>query len=338
MFLRDRLPSERDSTLLEETFGILTEDDIYLDCVLVMPADIADADIAGIRVWVPRYPLTKSSLITCARQEVQAFGQQNKLAHLVFDLRGTGESEGSFRNQDYEEDLKGILLWAEERFGQIKITFMGLPESEDSTVSLLPLRPGVVMETYRYAAAGIDPPRLIYMSRYGNFGTRDEKMCLALKAAGYEVYGMDPYRYLLHASAAAKLTSELVWQDLEMFMQFLDRMPLVLAQPVSAGLALLWATGNEKIRGVMGLGRFQSGLKPPHIFDQKQKAAFHLPELVGKIANRPVCLIGSANNDQDEAAVLYSFLKDPKRLERANAISADYLLSLLRWMESEAPH
>ena len=70
---------------VEEQFGILTDDDLYLDCVLVRPAEMEDENLRVLRVWVPKYPLTKSSLITCARQEVQAFGRQNKLAHLVFD-------------------------------------------------------------------------------------------------------------------------------------------------------------------------------------------------------------------------------------------------------------
>ena len=321
----------------EESFGILTEDDIYLDCILVLPDDLQDKDVVTIRVWVPRYPLTKSSLITCARQEVEAFGRHNQTAHLVFDLRGTGESEGSFRNQEYEEDLKGILLWAEERFGEIKVTFMGLPLSESSQVSLLPLRPGVVMETYRFPTVGIDPPRLIYMSRYGNFGLRDEKMCMALQAAGYEVYGMDPFRYLLHASASELLTAETASTDLQMFMQFLDRPPLIMAQPVSAGLALLWAASSESVRGVLGMGRFQAGLKPPHIFDQAQKQGFQLQHIVGRIAPRPVAIIGPANSDGDEASSLYSFLAEPRRLERAQLLSSDYLLSLLRWLEEKRP-
>ena len=321
----------------EESFGILTDDDIYLDCILLLPDELQDKDVAAVRVWVPRYPLTKSSLITCARQEVAAFSQHNQTAHLVFDLRGTGESEGSFLNQEYDEDLKGILLWAEERFGQIKVTFMGLPHSEDSQVSLLPLRPGVVMETYRYPAVGIDPPRLIYMSRYGNFGPRDEKMCVALQAAGYEVYGMDPFRYLLHASAQGSITPEKVALDLAMLMQFLDRQPLVMAQPVSAGLALLWAATSEAIRGVLAMGRFQAGLKPPHIFDQSQKQALQLQHLVPKIAPRPVVIVGPANSEADEAGSIYSFLAEPRRLDRTQHLSSDYLISLLRWLEEKRP-
>ena len=73
-------------TYIEETFGILTDDELYLDCILVKQANVSDADLRVLRVWVPKYPLTKTSVLTCARQEVQSYGPDGTIAHLVFDL------------------------------------------------------------------------------------------------------------------------------------------------------------------------------------------------------------------------------------------------------------
>ena len=100
-------------TYSEEAFGILRDDDLVLDCMLVRPSQATDADLKAIRVWVPRYPLTKASVITCARQEVDALGSQGNVAHLVFDLHGTGDSEGVASDHDFDADLRAVRLWAE---------------------------------------------------------------------------------------------------------------------------------------------------------------------------------------------------------------------------------
>ena len=117
---------------VEETFGILTDDDVYLDCVLVRPRGTTDANIKALRAWIPRYPLTKSSVITCARQEVLGAGIGSPVAHLVFDLRGTGQSEGQRDDHNFEMDLEGVRLWAAERFGDVNFGFLGAAPNRSS--------------------------------------------------------------------------------------------------------------------------------------------------------------------------------------------------------------
>ena len=192
------------ATHVEETFGILTDDDLYLDCILLKPAQSGDASLRALRVWVPRYPLTKASVITCARQEVGALGSKGLVAHLAFDLRSTGQSEGTAGDTDFDADLRAIRLWARERFGDINVGFLGRPHG-DEQVDVRPIRPGVIMETYHYhAPAGSAATPLIYLATYGNFSADDESTCQALAAAGYDVLAMDPLRYLLHASARGR--------------------------------------------------------------------------------------------------------------------------------------
>ncbi len=326
-----------DEAYVEEAFGILTDDDLYLDCILVKPAQHEDADLKGVRVWVPKYPLTKSSLVTCARQEVKAFGQRNSVAHLVFDLRGTGESEGGARDQDYEKDLEGIRLWAEERFGKIKLGFLGNPTIERARVSMLPLRPGVVMETYFYRAEGVAPPTVLFLATYGNFSARDEAICAALAHAGYNVYGLDPLRYLLHASAGSLLQPDDLWQDFTLLCQILGEAPIIVGQPVAAGLGLFWAAGVDGVSGVVGVGRADLGLMPPHIFDQRNKAAFLLSRYVGRIAPRPAALViqagpGMLRHSADEMEALFQGLGEPRRLEKSRGLTADLVLALVEWM------
>src|SRR5690606_28118983 len=198
---------------VEETFGILTDDDVYLDCVLVRPRGTTDANIKALRAWIPRYPLTKSSVITCARQEVLGAGIGSPVAHLVFDLRGTGQSEGQRDDHNFEMDLEGVRLWAAERFGDVNFGFLGTPTGSEQ-VQQVPIRPGVVMETYHYRPAPGSPPRgsVIYLSTYGNFSRADDARAVALAEAGHEVFGIEPLRYLLHASVQGRITPVDLWR------------------------------------------------------------------------------------------------------------------------------
>jgi pimeloyl-ACP methyl ester carboxylesterase len=328
----------------EEVFGILTDDDLYLDCILVKPANAGDEDLKVIRVWVPRYPLTKSSVITCARQEVSSYGPDGKVANLVFDLRGTGESDGSASNQNFNLDLEAIADWADERFGpNINFGFFGFPRSKRGRVYMWPLREGTVMESYYYPAAGstLAPPTVLYLSTYGNFSRSDDLLCTSLADSGYNVYGVDPFRYLLHASAVDKLTADALAQDLQLLIQMLSGDPLILAHPLAAGLALLWASQSDQVTGVTAIGRSQAGFAAEHIFNHENAREFYLPRRVGRIAPRPAALVRlighGMGGDKKRMKKLYAALDEPRRLLQKREITADFLETMLEWMQETSP-
>jgi hypothetical protein len=323
---------------IEETFGILTDDDIYLDCVLVKPAELTDEDLKVLRVWVPKFPLTKASLITCARQEVSSYGPDGKIAHLVFDLRGTGDSEGAPGDKNFQMDLRGIRAWADERFGQINFGFLGTPDGNGS-VAVAPIRPGVTLEYYRY---GPKPARdnarpLIYMSTYGNFDRVDDALCLALSQNGYDVYGFDPLRYLLMSSARGRLTASEVFQDANTFARLLNGNPLIVGQPISAGLALLWMAGVDQMAGVIAIGRAQAAFQSGHIFKNYNPHAFFLGRFVANITPRPVVLVINEGHPlggtADELGAILETCREPRRLERTREINPPFLMNLLNWLQ-----
>jgi len=173
----------------EEEFGIESNDGLYLDCVLIRPRKTADDQIKTLRVWVPKAPLTKTSTITCARQEVISYGASGTIAHLVFDLRGTGYSDGAADDEQYDIDLASVKAWATERFPQADFGFLGTPHLLHGTVNMVPLRAGVIMENYHFPASVHDAPAVLYMSTFSTFDKLDEARCAALAKAGYEVYG-----------------------------------------------------------------------------------------------------------------------------------------------------
>ncbi|MCP4359581.1 MAG: alpha/beta hydrolase [Chloroflexi bacterium] len=324
-------------TFIEETFGILTDDDLYLDCILVRPPDLSDDDLRAIRVWVPKYPLTKTSVLTCARQEVLYNGAKRKTAHLVFDLRGTGESEGVMGSSEFDIDLHAVREWANERFLQAKVGFLGTPYSEHGRVNMWPLRPGSILESYHYAASSsnVSSPTLLYLSTYGRFGNSDDAVCARLAKAGYDVYGLDPLRYLLHASSRDRLKPEDLWEDLQILVQMLPGRPIVMGQPVSAGLALLWASGVKHVEGVISIGQAQAAFKPSHIFHNNNPYTFLLNRYLPEISPQPltfVMLTGhSLGGDAAEMKTLYTSSKDPHRLERASKLRFKFLLELIEW-------
>lgn len=327
----------------EEAFGILTDDDLYLDCLFVRPANTDDAHLRAIRVWVPKYPLTKTSVLTCARQEVKSYGPDGKVGHLVFDLRGTGDSDGLPGDQSFNHDLMAIKSWSEERFGpRINFGFFGFPYSANSRVYMWPLRPGIVMETYYYhpAGANLSPHTVLYLSSYGNFNREDDALCTALAQAGYAVYGLDPFRYLLHASLGGLLTPEVMAEDLQLLIQMLPEHPVLIAGPLAAGLGILWASMHTAVKGLIAIGRAQAGLAPAHIFQNRNPHTFFLPRYIRTIAPRPVALVrqqkhplgGIAENMQ----ALFASSQEPHRLEEVGTLSAETLLSLIHWVEETA--
>ena len=322
----------------EEPFGILTDDNLYLDCVLVRPVDVLDEELRAIRVWVPKYPLTKSSVITCARQEVKSHGAKRKVAHLVFDLRGTGDSEGPLGDHEFKLDLHAVAEWAKERFGRISFGFLGTPDSENGRVHLWPLRAGSVMESYHYPATGsLLPPTVLYLSTYGGFSRTDDATCTKLAETGYHVYGLDPLRYLLHASANHRLKPDDLAADLQILIQMLPSKPIIVAQPLAAGLGLLWASQVNKVAGVIAIGRAQAGLSPSHIFQNNNPYTYLLHRHVAEISPRPMALVMLQGNalggDEDEMATLMQSSKLPNRLEQTSSLTLELLQELLTWVQ-----
>ncbi len=323
----------------EEAFGILTDDDLYLDCVLVKPANLSDDALRLLRVWVPKYPLTKASTITCARQEVRSYGADGKIAHLVFDLRGTGESDGVPGDQSFDLDLKAVRAWAEERFGRINFGFFGFPHSEKSRVYMWPLRQGLMMESYYYHPGGtaVPPPSLLYLSSYGNFSLSDESRCLALARAGYSTYAIDPLRYLLHASQERPLTIQDLREDLHTLVQMLPSPPLIVARPLAAGLGLLWAAENEEVGGVLAIGRAQSGLAARHVFNNRRED-FSLSRFVSQISPRPVAYVHYEGHplggDPQKLQALYDQSKEPRQLTAVASLSPNFVLDQVAWLEN----
>jgi hypothetical protein len=323
----------------EEAFGILTDDNLYLDCVLVKPANMADNQLRMLRVWVPKYPLPKNSTITCARQEVRSYGADGRIAHLVFDLRGTGDSDGVPGDQSFSLDLKAIRAWAEERFGRINFGFLGFPYSEKGRVYVWPLRQGTMMESYYYHPAGtaVPPPTLLYLSSYGNFTVQDDARCIALARAGYSTYALDPLRYLLHASAERPLTPEDLREDLHILLQMLPSPPVIIAHPLAAGLGLVWTAENEGIKGIIAIGRAQSGLAASHIFHNRNPHNFKLSRYASNIAPRPVVYVQYEGHplggDPGKLKALYDQSKEPRRLTTVSSLSADFLLDQINWIE-----
>jgi hypothetical protein len=324
---------------VEESFGILTDDELYLDCILVKPANASDADLRVLRVWVPKYPLTKTSVITCARQEVQSYGADGTIAHLVFDLRSTGDSDGTPGNVDFNMDLHAIQEWAKERFGRINFGFLGFPESDYGRVHMWPLRVGAIMESYYYHAAGdnLTPPTILYLGSYGNFSRRDDILCTKLADQGYEVFGLDPLRYLLHASITHRLTPDDLHKDFHSLVQMLPSKPIIIGRPLAAGLALLWATNVGDNRGVIAIGLAQSGFHPAHVFQNSNPYNFMLSRLVGQISPRPTALVQHVSHklggDEKELDKLFQNSKEPRLLEKTDKLSSKFLIGLVRWIE-----
>jgi hypothetical protein len=326
---------------VEENFGILTDDDLYLDAVLVKPANLVDEKLRVLRVWVPKYPLTKSSVINCARQEVKSYGPDGRIAHLVFDLRGTGDSDGNLSVMNFKMDLHAVSEWAKERFGsKVNFGFLGTPTLKVGQVNVWPLRAGAVMETYLFPASGKDvvPPTVVYLSSYGHFGRTDEKMCYKLSKAGYTVYGLDPLRYLLQASIHEPLSPEMLYEDFNILMHMLPNEPYVIGNPLASGLAMFWAAGVRRIKGVLAIGRAQAGLQPKHIFNNANPYTFMISRKVSDIAPRPLSIVRLEKHPmggKDETLLaLYKSSKEPHRYETAVSITPELLIEHVKWLQA----
>ncbi len=324
---------------VEEEFGILTDDQLYLDCVLLKPLNLKDENLKTLRVWVPKHPLTKTSLITCARREMESYGPDGSIAHMVFDLRGTGYSDGDPEDDNFQTDLYAVASWAKERFGRINFGFLGTPDSEYGSVNLWPLSEGTMIETYHYRPPGnvINPRSILYLSTFGNFSTSDDTICASLADSGYTVFGLDPLRYLLHASAKQLLTPETLWEDIQILTQMLPSTPIIVGQPLGAGLGIMWTAGSAEVRGMISIGRAQIGMRPKHIFDNRNPYNFLLHRYTTKISPRPIAYVMNKahklGGDEDELATLYQNSKDPRRVIQTAKLSVSQLRELIAWAE-----
>lgn len=334
-----------DTLYEEEEFGVLSTDDLYLDCALIKPKALPDDQLESLYVWVPRYPLTKTTLINCARHDITAEWRQSKAAHLVFDLRGTGDSDGTLGDHHFDRDLEGIKLWASERFGDINIVFQGQPYGHGSAI-VFPIRPGVILEYYHYPAdlnesSAAHHPPILYIATPGNFNLVDDELCVRIARAGYEVYAMDPLRYLLHASSKKRLKAADQWSDLDKFLNSLPKAPILLGQPLGAGLALLWACGLERILGVIAIGKAQDVFDPWHIFENNNPHSYFINRHLYRLAPRPAVFVmiegSELGGDPREIAALYATTSHPRLAEKTKEISPRLLLKILAWMENEIP-
>lgn len=332
-----------DSLYEEEAFGILSSDDIYLDCILVKPLGLKDDQLQLLYVWVPKYPLTKTALINCARQDIHGEWRQGKAAHLVFDLRGTGDSDGQLGDKNFNRDLQGIQIWAAERFGKIDIVLLGQPDGHGSA-AIFPVRPGVIIEYYHYRAEtkggkSRSHPPLLYLSTSGHFSLVDDELCHRLARAGYEVFALDPLRYLLHASSKKRLKAAEQWADIEAFCKILPESPIIIGQPLGAGLALLWACGIEKIQGVISIGKAQEAFDPWHIFENDNPHSYFINRYLYQLAPRPVVFVmvegHELGGEPREIAAYYATSSYPRLAEKAKEISPRFLLKMLAWIEKE---
>ena len=301
---------------------------------------LTDENLKTLRVWVPKHPLTKTSVLTCARREVDSYGPDGKIAHMVFDLRGTGYSDGEPDDHNFQADLYAVASWAKERFGRINFGFLGTPSSEYGSVNLWPLSEGTVIETYHYHPPGnfVNPRSILYLSTFGNFSTTDDATCASLADAGYSVFGLDPMRYLLHASAKQPLSPDDLWADIQILTQMLPSAPILVGQPLAAGLAIMWTAGSAEVRGVISIGRAQVGLRPGHIFDNKNPYNFLLHRYTPKITPRPIAYVMNKahpmGGDEDEFATLYQNSKDPRRVIQTKKLSVGQLTELVAWAET----
>ena len=323
------------TNLVEETFGILTDDGLALEATLVRSANLFDRDVRVVQAWVPKYPLTRSSVLQAARYDSLASGLASSTANIAFDLRGSGESDGVPSREGFDIDLRSVHAWAQERFGpNVVFRQMGFPELGGANrLITLPLRPGVVAELYRYNPPGRNKANIIFFSRYTHFSHRDDALCRAIADDGFTVYGSDLMRYLL---LAAPLTVEALYKDANTLAAQTQQPLFFIGRAFSAGPTLLMATGTPAINGVIVTGPAQEGLTLPHIFSQENPARFLLSRYIKALEPRPsVFLWNQSESGQlspEGLQTLHSMLESPSLWGMIPKINAKVLLNALVWL------
>jgi len=103
-------------------------------------------------------------------------------------------------------------------------------------------------------------------------------------------------------------------------------------------LGLMWATLTPAICGVIAIGRAQAGFAPDHVFQNRNPHTFFLPRHVEKIAPRPVVLVqqkGPMGGDTQRMQALYESCKEPRRWEKVDSVSPEFLLAMLQWITEQ---
>ena len=121
-------------------------------------------------------------------------------------------------------------------------------------------------------------------------------------------------------------------------MEQMPEEPLLVGLPVSAGLALLWASGVEAVQGVVAVGRAQLAFKPTHIFANDNPHTFFLGRYVHRISPRPVSLAMQKGHplggDRDELSAIHQTCSEPRHLKQIEAITSAFLLEELAWLQA----
>lgn len=325
----------------EEYFGILTDDGLVLDATLFRPAGLDDGRVGSVRVWVPKYPLTRSSVITAARRAPNVWEDNQGVVSLVFDLRGTGESDGMPGMAGLDIDLASIQEWAKERFGTaVNVEFLGFPEMGSAAGLLtMPIRPGVLAEFYRYDSPGKRKGIVLYFSHYYNFNKLDDTLCSEVAAGGFTVYGGDLMRYLL---LAAPLAPDVLAQDASMMIERLGKPTFIVARALAAGPALMIASQVPGVAGVIVTGPAQDGLTYDYLFDLFNPANFMISRTIKKLAPRPaVFLWNKSETDEhlaDSLRLIYTQTEKPRLWGIIPQVNGAILLNALNWcLQNSAP-
>ncbi len=322
---------------LEEHFGILTDDGLALESTLVRPVRLDDKDVRSVQVWVPKYPLTRSSMLPVARREIVALGPGAATVNLTFDLRGSGESDGVPSREGFEVDLHAAHEWAKERFGP-KVAFrpLGFPDlGEAENLLALPIRPGVLTELYSYAPDDPNDVSVLYYSTYARFERKDDALCRAMADRGYKVYGADMLRYLL---AAAPLTLEDLWKDGTVLLSRLGRPLFMIARAYAAGPAFMMALGAPEVAGVMVTGPSQEGFTPLGLFSGENPNRLVLTRHARKFAPRPLLFLWNRAEagklDPESLRQVYAAAGKPRLWGVIPDLDSATLLNGLEWLRS----
>ncbi len=328
------------ATIAEEQFGILTDDQLALEATLIRPAGLLDADVRVVQVWVPKYPFSRSSLLTAARVQTAALGAKSGTVNLAFDLRGSGESDGMPSDEGFQIDVRSVRAWARERFGPGAIfRALGFPDlGQADRLVPLPVRPGVLAELYRYNPDAVSQGRVLYLSQYADFSRADDALCRSLADLNFTVHGADLMRYLLPASP---VTLEAFWSDGQMLAMQIGRPFFVVARAFAAGPALALAAGVPSIAGVIVTGPAQAGLEPSHLFSEGDRVRLQLADLVAQISPRPMVFLWNRAEaggvSSDGLKGVYERAGKPSLWGVVPQLDASMLANALNWLGDNQP-
>ncbi len=324
------------TAIKEEFFGILTDDGLALEATLVRPAGMPDRNVQVVQVWLPKYPLTRGSVLTLARRDTIATGERSRMVNLTFDLRGTGESDGIPSPEGFEIDLRSAHEWAKERFGH-DVVFRPLGFADlggANRLVTIPLRPGVLLELYCYNSVGASKGNVLYFSQYTSFNRGDDALCREVADAGYTVYGGDLVRYLLLAGPA---TPEDLWADGRALALQMDQPLYLVARAFAAGPAMVMAAGVPAITGIIVTGVAQEGLQPAHLFAQDNPAHFMLSRHIKKVGPRPIIFLWNRAEAGQFLSVslkgIFELAEQPRLWGVVVHVDSSILLNALNWLK-----